>query len=372
EAAQYLEDRSQKGFTVVLANLLEHHFADQAPANAYGDPPFTTPGDYAAPDEAYFAHVDWVLDQAAQRGLLVLLAPSYLGWGGGDEGFYQEMVAAGATELEAYGHFLGQRYRDRTNILWLHAGDYDPPDPDLVRAVANGIRAEAASHLHSAHTARHETASSVWGQEPWLDVDNVYTGTDTHGPTLALYQSATRPLFLIEAYYEGAHDMTEEGLRAQAYGAMLAGAMGQIFGANPMWCFGATTCLPTTAPPTTWQQQLDSRGSQDMAVLAQLFRSFDWQALEPDASLLTSNSAGAIAARGSSGAFALLYTATLGAVEIDLGALSAPVQIERVDPTDGSRAPLSSGTVDNQGTFVVTLDETNGTGTDDWLVWAGP
>ncbi|MCA9618030.1 MAG: hypothetical protein KC731_03350 [Myxococcales bacterium] len=46
----------------------------------------------------------------------------------------------------------------------------------------------------------------------------------------ALYQSTDKPFFLIEAYDEGEHQMTEEGLQAQAYGAMLGGAMGQIFG----------------------------------------------------------------------------------------------------------------------------------------------
>lgn len=372
EAEQYLEDRRQKGFTVVLVNLLEHWFADQAPSNAYGEPPFSTAGDYSTPNEAYFAHADWVLEQAEQRGLLVLLAPSYLGWGGGQEGFYQEMVANGATALEGYGRFLGQRYRDQPNILWLHACDYDPPDQDLVRAIAEAIRAEAPSHLHSAHTQRNETASSIWGQEPWLDVDNVYTSAETYGPTLALYQTATRPFFLVEAYYEGANDMTEQGLRAQAYGALLAGAMGQIFGANPMWCFGAESCLGSTGPPTTWQEQLDSRGSQDMAVIAQLFGGLDWTALAPDDTLMASNSAGAIAARAEDGSFGLLYTTSLGSVEIDLTAFSTPVRIQRIDPTSAAPTLLTSDPIDNQGTYAVTLDQTNETDTSDWLVLIAP
>jgi len=97
DAEQYLEDRRQKGFTVILVNLLEHEFSDKAPANIYGDAPFATAGDFSSPNEAYFAHADWVLQKANEKGLLVLLAPAYLGYGGGSEGFYQEMVASSTS-----------------------------------------------------------------------------------------------------------------------------------------------------------------------------------------------------------------------------------------------------------------------------------
>jgi hypothetical protein len=372
QAEQYLEDRRAKGFTVVLVNLLEHRFADQAPSNVYGDPPFSTPGDYATPNEAYFAHVDALLAAAEERGLLVLLTPSYLGYGGGEEGFYQEMVANGATKLEAYGRFLGARYQSPPNILWLHAGDYDPPDPDLVDAIANGIRAEDAVHLHSAHTTRGEAASDVWGGASWLDVDDVYTGPDAYGPALALYASATRPFYLLEAYYEGEHDMTEMGIRRQAYGALLGGAMGGIFGNNPIWCFGAQTCLGSTSPPTTWQEALDGRGSLDMEVLGQIFDGLAWERLVPDAALVVSNDADAIAARAADGSFALLHSQALGSVEIDLSTLSAAVRVERVDPTSGAVTPVTPDPLDPVGTYIVELPAANATGTSDWVIRVAP
>lgn len=372
QAEQYLENRRAKGFTVVLVNLLEHRFADEAPSNAYGEPPFTTAGDYATPNEAYFAHVDAVLGAAAERGLLVLLTPSYVGYGGGDEGFYQEMVANGTTKLEAYGRFLGARYSSHPNILWLHAGDYDPPNQDLVHAIANGIRAEDAVHLHSAHTSRGEAASDVWGAASWLEVDNVYTDADAYGPSLALCGTTTRPFFLIEAYYEGEHTMTEAAIRGQAYGPLLAGAMGQIFGNNPIWCFGAETCLGTTAPPTTWQAALDARGSRDMQVLAQIFGAVAWEHLVPDAALLVSNDADAIAARADDASFALLYTRALGSVEIDLGAFATAVRVERIDPTSGAVTTVVASPLNPSGSYVVPVDTLNATGTTDWVLRLAP
>ena len=82
---QYLDDRASRGFNTLLANLIENKFASNPPRNAYGDAPFLN-GDFAQPNEAYFAHADWVLQRAAAKGFLVLLVPAYAGFGGGSEG----------------------------------------------------------------------------------------------------------------------------------------------------------------------------------------------------------------------------------------------------------------------------------------------
>lgn len=128
EADRYLEDRRRRGFNTLLVNLIDHEFAARAPGNAYGEAPFVVPGDYARPNENYFAHVDWVLLRAAERGFLVLLTSSYLGYEGGNQGWYREMQDNGAERLRAYGRYLGLRYRDMTNIVWIHGGDYNPPE----------------------------------------------------------------------------------------------------------------------------------------------------------------------------------------------------------------------------------------------------
>ncbi len=69
EVDAYLADRKAKGFNTLLVSLIEHKFADQAPANQNGDPPFVVPGDFSMPNEAYFAHADWVLRPRRGRGV---------------------------------------------------------------------------------------------------------------------------------------------------------------------------------------------------------------------------------------------------------------------------------------------------------------
>ena len=78
DADFYLENRKQHGFTAVLASLIEHKFAANAPANFYGMTPFTGQP-FTTPREAYFAHVDHVLKSAAEKGIAVFLFPLFLG-----------------------------------------------------------------------------------------------------------------------------------------------------------------------------------------------------------------------------------------------------------------------------------------------------
>ncbi|MBI5586241.1 MAG: DUF4038 domain-containing protein, partial [Deltaproteobacteria bacterium] len=125
DAVAYLEDRRQKGFTVILVNLIEHQFATNAPRNYYGAPPFSGKV-FTTPNEAYFAHVDYVLNEAANRGLVVLLTPLYLGYQCGGQGWCPEVQAATAADLRSWGRYVGNRYRSFDNLVWNIGGDTDP------------------------------------------------------------------------------------------------------------------------------------------------------------------------------------------------------------------------------------------------------
>src|SRR6185503_3328782 len=97
----YLADRQQRGVNAILVNLIEHKFSAQAPQDVYGNPPFTTPGDFSTPNSAYFDRADSIVRKAADHGIVVFLFPAYLGYNGGSEGWYQEMVSNGTAKLDA-------------------------------------------------------------------------------------------------------------------------------------------------------------------------------------------------------------------------------------------------------------------------------
>ena len=370
EADLYLEDRRQKGFNALMVNLLEHQFADNAPANVYGAEPFAVPGDFSTPNEAYFAHADLILQKAAAKGMVVFLTPAYLGYNGGSEGWYQELIDNSPATLFAYGQFLGNRYKGVPNIVWLDGGDFNPDNPSVVNSIVAGIKSVDTVHLHTAHVLSGTSPLDVWGSAGWLDVNNVYTypvnnnGVPVYQQSLAAYaRSDWKPFFLAESTYEGEYDAPQTLIRQQAYEALLSGAMGDFFGNRPIWLF-----------EDGWQMALDSRGSRDMARVRPLFAARHWESLVPDAAhtFVTSGFGAdgpshAVAARAADGSWGAAYLPTARTVTVDLGGFSAPVQARWYDPTSGTLTN-ASGALPNTGSVTLTTPGPNATGTFDWVL----
>jgi hypothetical protein len=271
EEEQYLENRRAKGFNSIIVNLIEHKF--HGPVDRYGEGPFTTPGDFSTPNEKYFAHADWVIRKAGEKGMQVFLAPIYLGYIRTDEGWVEEALANGPEKCRAWGRYVGKRYRDFDNLVWIIGGDRNPEDARQdVDAVAAGIKEFDTRHLFTAHCHPENSAVDQYKDDGWLDLNDTYTYSIVHVKLLADYnRTRVMPFFLIETTYEGEHNASEVQIRRQAYWALLCGATGQFMGNRPIWLFDSG-----------WQSAMDTTGSQDIMRLKALFTSRPWYDLVPD------------------------------------------------------------------------------------------
>jgi len=368
EVDQYLEDRRARGFNTVLANVIDHQYSDNPPNNAYGQPPFLTPGLFATPNEAYFAHVDYVLSKAAEKGILVMLTPAYMGLGGGSEGWYQEMIAAenGAVVLGMYGQYLATRFRAHDNLVWVNGGDFNPPDKTVLRAIANGIRSVEPKWPHTFHGARGTSALGFLGtSEPWLAVNNIYTQVDdVVSEAFTEYNRSTMPFFLIEAIYENESGAGAHTVRQQAYQALLSGAAGQMMGNNPVWRFASG-----------WGAALNSGGSRSMTHLRALLEARQWHLLVPDQSgtvLTAGTGTGASRAattRASDGTFVLSYTPSVRDLSIDMARLAGPnVRARWYDPTNGAFTAITASPFAASGSRTFTPPSANAAGDGDWVL----
>lgn len=338
DAELYLDTRKRQGFNTILVSLIEHRFARNAPANFYHEAPFSGAG-FKTPNDAYFDRAETFIEAAARRDMLVLLCPAYLGAGGGPEGWYRHMVAAGAESLKAYGQYVGRRFARFTNIIWVQGGDYDPSDKRLVNAVAEGIGTVAPDSLQTVHSSRDTVTNVFWNGADWLRADAIYTYDDVAAATLARHRFGPhRPFFLIEGQYEGEHGVGESDIRLMAYGALLSGAGGQVFGNNPVWHFSSAGLFDTSQ---AWQQALSSPGARSITELAKLFMGLEWWKLTPDNRMLPeSASAGkrrAFAARDVDGMFAVIYVYDTPVLALDLDGLEAgEKELRWYDPSNGS------------------------------------
>jgi hypothetical protein len=320
DAASYLEDRRLRGFNAVLVNLVEHYY--NGPVNKEGNAPFQKTGsvyDFSRPVEAYFSHVDYVLAQARDKGLLVYLTPAYLGYGGGAEGWWPEINTSVNTEavMENYGRYLGTRYRNYPNIVWVMGGDwYGQESLAKTQALVRGLRAtDLAGRLITAHNARNESGYVYYGSETWFTVNNTYSDcTSTPQRSIDDYgRLRVMPFVYIEGRYENENSTTQTCLRSQAYWPVLLGAVGSVFGNRPIWLFDPG-----------WQSALASQGAQGMTYFARLFRSRAWEKLVPDSAgtvLTAGRQVGAdyaAAARASDGSTIIVYTPSSRGLTVDL------------------------------------------------------
>lgn len=369
----YLEDRRARGFNTILIKLIEHKFGDAAPANWYGDAPFLDPGDFSKPNDAYFTHADWVLDQARQMGFSVLLIPAYLGYRGGDEGWYQELKASKVSVLRQYGRFLGERYRHMDNIIWMHGGDFNPPHERTVTLIAEALHEVIPDRLATAHCARETGAAEFWGNEPWLNLNNAYTGGPVFEASLRQYfRPGPVPYFFLEGIYENERDAATILMRIQAYHALLSGAAGQVFGNNPIWRFDGPGLFPA---PGTWKEALDGPGSRGMAVLWTIFSRLAWWQLVPDIHRellvdgLLDGHERAVAAVAADGTFALAYLPSRREVTFDFSRLSGRnVTAEWIDPTDGNRIEAAETPLDTHSIQRLAPPAANAAGDHDWVL----
>lgn len=372
DATTYLENRRAKGYNVILAELIEHKFAANAPADLSGDPPFLTPGNFSTPNEAYFAHIDRVLNIAASKGQVVMLAPLYLGFNCGDEGWCAEVKNSSSATIQGWGSYVGNRYRTFPNIIWIIGGDVDPNAAgvsDKVTAFVTGLKAADPNHLVTFHSSRGESAVTPWPGATWLNLNNLYTDNLTYNQAITEYQRTPfKPFFLVESYYENEHSMTPVGLRSEAYWSVLSGAiLGHLFGNCPIWDFNAPSAS-TFCAAASWQSQLESTGSTTVALVGRLFTSRPFYTLVPDLNhtVMTagfqSGTTYAAAARASDGATIIAYIPTQRAVTIDMTKVSGTTaNLWWYNPRSG--AATSAGTASTTGTRSLTPPDGN-----DWVL----
>lgn len=373
---RYLDDRKQRGFNALIVNLIENKFATDPPRNRAGSAPLTKPGDFATPNPTYFDFAHHVLAMANERGMAIWLCPAYLGWGGGDEGFFSQIQAGGAKKLEAYGRYIGKRFADLPNIVWMVGGDYAMPPEHRWAAIdlATAIRAGGARQLFTAHGGQQSAVDCV-GEQPWLNLNNTYSYEKELFRVLRqdYARTPTRPFVLIESIYENEHNAPPEQIRRQAYWSLLCGACGQFFGNNPIWHFDGPGLF---AVKDTWREELANVGSRDMSHLRSAFASRAWHRLVPDSKLVTAGTGDGTstitAGVTSDGKLAMLYIPSTGRdareLTVDAGRLSGKISASWFNPTNGKSTPTASTPIPNTGTHTFSTPGDNGTGTNDWLL----
>ena len=345
-----------------------------------------------------------MINIAASHGMLVLLDPiETTSW-------LSVLRANGTTKAFAYGQYLGARYKNFPNIIWMHGNDFqsweDKHDDALVQAVARGIRSTDSNHIHTVEL-NYLTSGSLddpsWA--PLIELNAAYTYFPTYAQVLTEYNRRQfKPVFMVEANYEFEHNFLTDGgspqnLRRQEYWTMLSGAAGQVYGSAYTWRL-----------EKGWQDHLDTPGVMQLSYMRNLFVSRRWWDLIPDQDHTVAiagydsfscfighlmacmgknrtfiqralprirqySSAGSITtdtcatvARTADGSLMIAYLPSARSVTVDMSKLSSTTTAHWYDPTNGAYANASASPLANLGSRTFTPPGKNSAGDGDWVL----
>lgn len=351
ETERYLENRRAKGFTVIQAVALAELDGLNTP-NAEGNKPLIN-NDPLKPNELYFEHVDWVIKKAGEKGMYIGLLPTWgdkvdRKWGKGPVIFNKENAFK-------YGQWIGNRYKDYPNIIWINGGDRDGggENKPIWDALGEGIKSADGNHLMTFHPWGEHSSSKWFHESGWLDFNMCQTG---HGQrSYAIYKGLVvrdfnlvppKPCFDGEPRYED-HPVgwnpevlgwfDEADIRQALYWNLFSGAFGHTYGCHPIWQMKTPEREAVGLVRNNWYDVLDLPGAGDLVHARRLLESRPFLSRIPDQSLLTPSyipeTDYIVATRGDG--YALIYFPTGFSAEIEIGRIGTAVNAWWYDPRTG-------------------------------------
>lgn len=301
----YLETRAKQGFTVIqlTAVMGEERVWGTLRPTARGDVPFrggdvlkraVTPGCDPENAEAYdyWDHLDYVLERIHGHGLRAALVTYFVGWRG--EG-YKYLTKDTA---HAYGHFLGERYRGKPEIIWILGGDHIPKTDEqkavwnlVAKGIAEGLtgKEDYSKVIMTFHISGGSSSSQFWHDSPWLDFNMAQTWSEyknIYSTILKDYQKTpAKPCGLGEAAYEDGPQYPTKPIdalviRKQACWSWFAGGY-HTYGNGNVWHFDSFKA-ESTQP---WKEALRSGGAETLGHVRKFLESVKWWTMVPDHTL---------------------------------------------------------------------------------------
>ena len=309
------------------------------------------------------------------------------GWGEGP-------VVFDSINAYIYGKWIGNRYKNEPNIIWILGGDRPAKtDKDdwrpIWRAMAKGI---TEATLHQCFITYHPwggtNSTSQWiHNETWLDM-NMFQSGHGGGHDVDCWDLVTRdrnylphkPTLDGEPNYED-HPVNpwpkwnpdngyyrDYDVRKQTYRSVFAGACGVTYGHHAVWQFMSAREEAINYPDRGWINAMDRPGAYQVGYLRKLIESRPMLQRIPDSTLI-------IAGQGEKGehieafhaadnSYAMIYLPVGKAITINAGKMANKLAAWWFNPKDDTTQSI--GIIDKQDKMEFTTP-TTGAG-NDWVL----
>lgn len=308
----------------------------------------------------YWEHLDFIVDFAASQGIYIAMDCV---WG-------SQITKMDIKKAEKYGQFLGERYKDKPNIIWMIGGDVlGDKGTASWDALAKAIRKADPNHVMTFHPRGRTTSSRWFADRDWMDFhmfqsghrrygqrngDGDYTIKDNTEEDNWRYVDLTwngnpqKPVIDGEPSYEdipqGLHDFTaprwmDYDVRRYAYWAVFAGCFGHTYGHNSIMQFIKPGLLASFGAEKPWWDAMKDPGYNQMKYLKWLILAFPFEERIADQSVIAGQNGERydrnIATRGND--YLLVYNYSGKPMQLDLSKISgAKKNVWVMNPSDGT------------------------------------
>jgi hypothetical protein len=331
-------------------------------------------------NDPYWQRIDYFIDEAAVRGMTVLLNVAY--------SYDMDNAAlngATAAQYTSYGTALGNRYKNKPNLVWGVGGDYFDGQITQLNNLFNAIKATGDTHLISVQnypetTSRKDISTNSTNSTgtSWSNWNFVYSYNVTYDGVDYAYDEAS-PICVIwgDGHFYQNSTGDRKVYRDLTWWAYSSGARGHIHGSEGIWNWGSTAAsnltenVAATDLPNIWKAFTGMKGWHKLA--SDTNSSFVTSGRGTHAAALSSGGGGGqydsadpqdqyvSAGVAADGSIAVLYFPVNKTVTVTPTELTSPYNVRWVDPTNGTSTPQAVSST-------YTPTGSNALGGADWLL----
>ena len=168
----YLSREREEGYNVEQIQVLNaiptfNIYGRQANDEQFSFAQFTSKNVYG-----YWDHLDYIVDKAEANGIYIAMDCI---WG-------SQISRMNVQQAAAYGRFLGTRYKDKPNIIWMIGGDVlGSKGTESWDALARAIKEVDKNHLMTFHPRGRTTSAQWFNDREWLDFNMFQSGHRRYG-----------------------------------------------------------------------------------------------------------------------------------------------------------------------------------------------
>lgn len=344
------------------------------PVDKQGNRMMVAGWDIGTLNENYFTTIDAIVKAAERHGHYCALTPlSECQWS-------QSNIDKNAPEnWKKYGRFLGQRYKDASNIIWQLGNDHI--NVKAQHAIVEEIKEAGDTHLMTVNwRPDYHKEGSGWIRknnhgEKWIDLNAWYinapireNGAPCYWQKIEYERPNPMPSFQCEAAYQQPDGANASDLacRMQNYYVALGGGCGgQVYGAG--WL----------ADEWDYNSYKNNGGRGQAIFFKNLFVSRDWTTLVPDYAhmfvtvgygTLSPTTMDYVGAAFNGGTLGIANCPTVAPVTVDLSRFAGKVRARWYDPTKGTFQGIADSPFANTGSRTIISPGKNSKGDSDWVL----